>query len=141
MANNNSASGANQNFELVNPVTILVRPGFSGTEATSSFRRRSISSIPMNGVNGQGESENIFMVSDQACTPRYGERRSETIIQIEDRSSCENKNVAYYLRHCFRLMYFSGMSTYNPDQNEILDEDCKHRLLRGIQKVNLNYIN
>ncbi len=145
MASNNSTSGANQNFELVAPVKILVKPGFSGTEATSSLRRRSITSIPMNGASsgsdltaGCGENENIFLVSDQVHSPKNceGGGRMETTIRIENSVACENRNVAYYMRHCFWLMYVSGMSTYKPNKKENGEERLwMDGLLRSLQKV------
>lgn len=145
MANNASCSGANanQNFELVAPVKILVKPGLSGAGPTTSIRRRSISAIPcLNEAAGGGESENNFLVSDQVHTPRCGNRQPETAIQIENSVSYENKtSVAYYLQHCLRLMYFSGMSTYNPENLEPVDEVWMHAVFYNLQKVlDLTYI-
>ncbi len=135
-----STSGVNQNFELVAPVKILVKPGFSGTGATSSVRRRSITSIQLNGAfsesdltTGRGENENIFLVGDRV---KNGDGRTETSIQIENSVACENRNVAYYMRHCFRLMYLSGMSTYNPETKENVGmETWMNTILRDLQKV------
>lgn len=150
MADNNCNSGVNQNFELVAPVKILVKPGFCGIEDTPSLRRRSITSIPLNealsGSNptaSRGENENIFLVSDPVYIPRHGDGRSEITIQIENSTTCDGKNVAYYLRHCFRLMYLSGMSTYDPKNIETGEEKTwMDGILRGLQKVFLTkYIN
>lgn len=144
MAKNTTTSGVNQNFELVAPVKILVKPGFSGTEeATSSLRRRSITSIPLNETfsgscptAGRGENENIFRVNDQVHSSRNEEERMEISIQIENQVVCDVRNVAYYLRHCFRLMYYTGMSTYNPEKiGNGREETWMDTILIYIQKV------
>lgn len=131
----NVITGENPEFELLAPIKILVKPGFNG-EGTepSSLRRRSvtsheISSGTQRSGGGGRESDNLFLVSDHLKQLEKKERKEEASIQIQDG---EKKNVAYYLQHCFRLMYFTGMSTYNPCRK---DETWMDTILNGLQKV------
>lgn len=137
----NIIAGENPEFELVAPIKILVKPGFhsEGSEP-SSLRRRSITSHELHSgahrAGGGGrESDDLFLVSDHLKQLAKSERKKEASIQIQDG---EKKNVAYYLQHCFRLMYFTGMSTYNPDKKGDdggKEETWMDTILNGLQKV------
>lgn len=111
-------TSGNQEFELVSPVKILVKPGFSGDGETSSLRRRSFTQIEIDSPQSierpgrGGESSNIFVLSDKFNGPT-AKLNEDALLQSED-DVCEKKKVAYYLQHCFRLMYLTGMSTYDP---------------------------
>ncbi len=127
-------TGENPEIELVAPVKILVKPSFSGDGTASSLRRRSINSTEVSSgahrFDGGRESDNIYLVSDHG---KQLKRQKEASIRIPD---CEKKNVAYYMQHYFRLMYFTGMSTYNPDQKDDgMEESWKAAILSGLQKV------
>lgn len=137
----NSTSGANPEFELVAPVKILVKPGFSGagTETrASSLRRRSIPQYEVSsgshsdqpGGGHGGESGNVYLISDHVK-----ELRREASVEIEENDVV--KNAAYYMDHCLRLMYLTGMSTYNTDKN---DKTLIEIILKCVQKVKLFHI-
>lgn len=132
----NITTGENPDIQLVAPVKILVK---SGDETTSSsLKRRPITSNEVSsGSHRSGvgrESDTIFLVSHHAKqSVKQRERRREASIKIQDG---EKKNVAYYLQHYFRLMYFTGMSTYNPDKKgDGKDESWTDAILAGFQKV------
>lgn len=138
----NSTSGANQEFELVAPIKILVKPGFSGvgTETrASSLRRRSIPQYEVssgshrpNEVGDGGESGNVFMISGSGSNQVKG-FREEASVEIEENGVV--KNAAYYMDHCFRLMYVTGMSSYNPDKKENDEKSWMDIILDEVQKV------